>query len=240
MQDYQAKYYDANREVILKKKAEQYQAKKEKRLADIEAGLITPVPRKKKVKKPKTIWDACELREGIYRRRGDAPRPIKPFNPDDNPKKIKHNELLWILEGVTDTSFNYNKDEWEGDVWQEEDSSMCLCSQTVKHNFIITHKPSNKKFIVGCECVKNICPEFYKYILSSKCEICGNVVNDKRTKHGREGYCSKECMPMKFPMGRHKGVRLNRLPLDYIQWCLETLERPKFNTLLDELEDLGI
>ena len=220
-----ANYYETNKEVILAKAREKYRLTHPLPEPDEEA-VIKPVPsRKKKIKPSRSIWDAVELKDGIYRRNGNEPSPILPFDPKvDTVNNIKQNELLKIIEGITDCSFTYNPAVWVGEEMECGDSSMCLCSQLVRYNFIITHKPSNKKFIVGSECVKKISPKFHKVIKCDKCRICGDPVLDKRPKHGREGYCSKECMPNKMPFGKHKGMRLDCLPLSYMEWCVENLD----------------
>ena len=230
-------YYYQNQEVVLAKARERYhlrkqkeKAEREQKLADAEQteNVIIPIPKKekkeKKVKseKPlKTIWDAVAYTDGLYRRRADAVRPCRPFDPEhDTASQIKHKELLWIIEGVTGENFNFNPRIWTGDVWYQEDSSMCLCSQTVKHNFIINHIPSRKKFIVGSECIKKVSPDFYKAILADKCKICQSPVMSRRPMHGREGYCSQECMPEKIKFGKHKGTRLDALPVDYMKFLV--------------------
>ena len=244
-------YYYSNQEVILAKAREKYhlrrQKEKEERELRAEAeeqneNVIIPMPKKekKKISKPekpvKTIWDAVAYTDGYYRRKTTAVKPCRPFDPiKDTASQIKHSELLWIIEGVTDCSFNYNPDIWTGDVWEQEDSSMCLCSQKVKHNFVIIHIPSDKKFIVGSECIKKVSPALHKAILSGKCKICSKPALDRRCTHGREGYCSKECMPSKMPFGKYKGIRLDAIPIDYMEFLIKKFTHSK---LMEELKQM--
>lgn len=232
-----ANYYETNKEVILAKARTKYRLTHPLPEPD-EEGVIKPVPRKKKIKPSRSIWEAVELKDGIYRRNGNEPSPILPFDPkEDTVNNIKQNELLKIIEGITDCSFNYDPDIWDGEEMECQDASMCLCSQLVKYNFIITHKPSNKKFIVGSECVKKISPEFHKVIKADKCRLCPKPVLNKRFKYGREGYCSNECMPSKINFGRHKGKRLDCLPLSYMEWAIENLKPSPLKNQIIEIYD---
>ena len=184
-------YYYQNQEVVLAKAREKYHLRRQKekeareqKLADAEQteNVIIPMPKKekkeKKVKaeKPlKTIWDAVVYTDGLYRRRADAVRPCRPFDPEHD------------------------------------------------------------TFIVGSECIKKVSPDFYKAILADKCKTCQSPVPSKRPTFGREGYCCKECMPEKIKFGKHKGTRLDALPMDYMKFLVSKFAP---SPLMEELKKM--
>ena len=45
---------------------------------------------------------------------------------------------------------------------------------------------------------------------------------DKRTKCGKLGFCSRECMYL-VPFGKHKGKTIDELPKSYLAWMNKTL-----------------
>lgn len=212
------RYYDENKEAISQRYKEQYRAKhplkpKEDKIKHDGRG---------RPKRPQLEFtDAVTFDEKTqrYKRKGDMPSPINPVN-----KHNKHAEFLWIVESITGEPFIYDNTKWTGKEISNGDCSMCLCSTHIDYNYEITYLPTSKKFIVGSECVKKISKEFYKVIKADRCRVCYEPVLDKRPSHGRDGYCSKTCEYPKMKFGKYKGMRIDTLPLNYIDWFLDNIK----------------
>lgn len=196
------RYYQQNKDDILKKQREEYRVKN---------------PKKERIQL--TVDDAVvfDKKTQRYKRNGNMSSPINPVN------KSKHQEFLWIIENITGEAFEYDNLKWTGTEISNGDCSMCLCSTHIDYNYCIKHLPSGKEFIVGSECVKKISKDFYKVIKADRCRVCFEPVLDKRPSHGRDGYCSKECEFPKLKFGKHKGQRIDTIPIHYINWLLENI-----------------
>ena len=196
------RYYNENKATVLEKQRQAYRVKN---------------PKKEKI--PQTIDDVVEFDETTqrYKRKDNMSSPINPVN------KSKHQEFLWIIENITEEPFVYDNLKWTGREISNGGCGMCLCSTHIDYNYEIAHLPTGKKFIVGSECVKKISKDFYKVIKADRCRVCYEPVLDKRPSHGRDGYCSKECEFPKMKIGKHKGQRIDTLPLYYINWFIENI-----------------
>lgn len=168
-------------------------------------------------KRPPTVDDAVryDTASQAYIRKIDNKQLINPIS-----NKNKQNEFLWIIEKLTGTPFN--ETEWNG-IETISDISMCICSQEISHVYLIKHIPSNKQFLVGSQCVKKISTKLAGIITHDKCKKCSEPVMDKRTKYGKLGFCSRECMYL-VPFGKHKGKTIDELPRSYISWMNKTLQ----------------
>ena len=182
-------------------------------------------------RRPPSADDAVryDISVDAYVRRIDATSLINPVC-----NKNKRNEFIWVIEDITETQFN--ESEWTGREI-ESDISMCICSQAVCHTYSIHHLPTGHNFLVGSQCVQKISPTLATIITHDKCKKCSEPVLDKRTKCGKLGFCSEECMwkvellsvqdrlkrKYRVPFGKHKGKKIEELPKSYLTWMNKTL-----------------
>lgn len=84
----------------------------------------------------------------------------------------KHHEFIFILEYfIKQKLSDTNEEDWEELFRQErdpavvavnEDWRLCICNQDICDLCLILHKPTNKSFLVGNECIKKNIPKLYE------------------------------------------------------------------------------
>ena len=132
-------------------------------------------------------------------------------------KKSKNEELFYIIENITKEKINpknwiYNE-ELCYEYYTEEQT--CICSQSdCKDIFFKKHINTNIVFKLGSKCIvrfhnndedkeaeQNIINDIIRDSKKEKCKIedCDNKVPNKKSNHGKKGYCSKECEESDYP-----------------------------------------
>jgi dGTP triphosphohydrolase len=92
----------------------------------------------------------------------------------------KHHEFIFILEYFINQKLSdTNEEDWEKLDWEERDPAevaevadwrLCICNQDICDLCPILHKPTNKSFIVGNECIKKNIPKLYEKLQYQKQE----------------------------------------------------------------------
>ena len=92
----------------------------------------------------------------------------------------KHHEFIFILEYFINQKLSdTNEEDWEELFWEERDPAevalvgdwrLCICNQDICDLCPILHKPTNKSFIVGNECIKKNIPKLYEKLQYQKKE----------------------------------------------------------------------
>jgi hypothetical protein len=142
--------------------------------------------------------DVLDIVNGIYVRKEDT-------------KLITENkftEFLYILQLITKEKFN--PIDWKYCPEYNQTESRCICTQEIKHQFVIKHMKTGYRFQVGSECVKKVNERLATCLNALKegkgfCSRCDEVLCDMRLKSYKEGLC-EECF--KYSTCRKCGVKI--------------------------------
>ena len=208
----QKKYYEKKSELIKAKRRLAYVPKKK------------PTPTTEELLQEAVYYDE---EKGYWRRNSNT-----LCNPKSKNQAV---EFLWIIENITKTPFeefewvNQERGDEIIDIFDSNDSNMCICSHKIHHSYIIEHKPTKECFEVGCDCVKKISTHLYQCLTKDPCKWCKNPVLDKRRIYGRYGYCSDQCYKgCQLWFGKYKGKCITEVPLSYLKWVKQTHEEKPF------------
>jgi uncharacterized protein (DUF3820 family) len=138
--------------------------------------------------------------------------------------KTMRTEFIHIIQLVTKEIFN--PEQWNGQSLQEDlneegITECCICTKEIHNLYEICHIPTQIRFKVGCDCVEKISKKLRDKIVKDKCIMCKGVVQDRRRRYQKDGYCGEECYADHNPtidFGKHENERIEDLPQSYIDW----------------------
>lgn len=154
--------------------------------------------------------------------------------------KNKNTEFKYVIETQTNTKFN--EDEWVNVVNKIQFNSNCICTHRIENIYIIKHIPTKMKFIVGSECVKKTSEKLYNKMTKDKCKFCNEPILDKRTLHGRQEICSKNCLDLNtitIKFGKYVGKKVIEILPDkgYCNWFIKTITTCNNKKIIDLIKN---
>jgi len=121
---------------------------------------------------------------------------VKRISPVEVAPREKRNLLKKTIEHYTGKE-KPNPEEFEFCGECEDDNDVnCICSQTINHSNLIKHKPTGLYFRCGRVCFEDLYnkSELGLHFWKPWCKYCQmQKVENRRTLHGKEGFCSKKC-----------------------------------------------